>query len=278
MFAGGCAITHKILEESRFKNYFANDIDNSGIQLFMGGIWEKYSFETCKDWIARKEFNLLKGENPYVKYCWSFGNNGRDYLYGTDIECYKKAWHYAVFFNDYSLSQELGFDLSATKGIDDLYTKYLATKKIIKDKQNENIARLASLERLQMLESLNRLQSLQSLQLSNCSYENVKIYKDSVIYCDIPYINTNSYGKKNVNTFDYKKFYDWCSKQKELVIISEYSMPTEDFICIAETEKRSLMCADSEKCTNRVEKMFIPKHQKQLYYSLMNKGTLFEAV
>ena len=278
MFAGGCAITHKILEESRFKNYYANDIDNSGIQLFMGGIMGKYSFKTCKEWIAREDFNRQKNENPYIKYCWSFGNNGRDYLYGVDIEPYKKAWHYALFFNDYSLSKDLGFDLSATKDVKDLYEKYLATKKIVKATQKEGIARLESFERLQLLESLNRLQSLQSLQLSNCSYENVKIDKDSVLYCDIPYINTNSYGKKNVNTFDYDKFYDWCSKQKELVIISEYSMPKDKFFCVAETEKRSLMCADSGKCTNRVEKMFIPKHQKELYYMLMNKGTLFEAV
>lgn len=118
------------------------------------------------------------------------------------------------------------------------------------------------------MESLNRLQSLQSLQSSNLSYDEVKIDKDSVVYCGIPYINTNCYGKKNVNTFDYKKFYDWCSKQKEIVIISEYTMP-EDFICIGAIEKSVQLCSGSSK--KALEKLFIPKHQRELYNNLMKR-------
>ena len=121
------------------------------------------------------------------------------------------------------------------------------------------------------MESLNRLQSLQSLQslqLSNCRYDEVKIYKDSVVYCDIPYINTNCYGKKNVNTFDYKKFYDWCSKQKELVIISEYNMP-DDFMCIDAIEKSVTLCSGGD--VKAIEKLFIPRKQAELYKKLLNK-------
>ena len=64
--------------------------------------------------------------------------------------------------------------------------------------------------------------------------------------------------------FNYENFYEWCGKQKQLVIISEYAMPQDRFICIAEKEKRSLMCKD-DNTTKKIEKLFIPKHQYQMY-------------
>ena len=270
LFAGGCAITQIVLMESEYKNYFCNDIDLGGILLFMNAIYGKYQNESR--WISREDFIVLKNKEPYVKYCWSFGNNGRDYLYSKEIEPYKKAWHYAIYFNDFSLAEKLNVNLQQLKYINDIREKYIASKNIIKNcVKRESDGQRNSIAELRQMESLNRLQSLQSLQslqLSNRSYENNKIDKDSVVYCDIPYINTNCYGKKNVNTFDYKKFYDWCSKQKELVIISEYTMP-EDFICIDAIEKSVQLCSGSSK--KAIEKLFIPKHQRELYNSLMKR-------
>ena len=63
--------------------------------------------------------------------------------------------------------------------------------------------------------------------------------------------------------FNYENFYEWCGKQKQLVIISEYNMPEDRFICIAEKEKISLM-SSSNRIT-KIEKLFIPKHQYQMY-------------
>ena len=95
---------------------------------------------------------------------------------------------------------------------------------------------------------------------------------DSVIYCDIPYHNTNAYGSKNVNTFDYERFYTWCEKQTEPLFISEYYMPEDRFICIDEIEKTVLMDSGADK--KAVEKIFIPKHQKYDKW----QGTLFEGM
>ena len=135
-----------------------------------------------------------------------------------------------------------------------------ATKRITESIVNdENITRYQVFERQQQLEALNRLQSLQSLQLSKGSFENVKIYKNSVVYCDIPYSNTNAYGKKNINSFDYKKFYKWCEQQEEFVIISEYQMPEDKFVCIGGIEKPVML--DSGADLKAVERLFIPKHQ-----------------
>ena len=42
-----------------------------------------------------------------VKVCWSFGNDQKAYLYGKSIEPYKKACHFAVVFDDWTLLEHL---------------------------------------------------------------------------------------------------------------------------------------------------------------------------
>ena len=261
LFAGGCAITQIALMRQDFKNYFCNDIDPDGINLFLDAIHGKFKNETR--WISREDFFRLKDKEPYIKYAWSFGNNGRDYLYSKEIEPYKKAWHYAIFLHDYSLAKELGLNLESIEPIQDIYDRYIATKRLTKYIiQDENITRSINFERQQQLEALNRLQSLQSLQSLHSDYSDVLIKADSVIYADPPYFNTNSYGAKNQNTFDYERFYSWCRKQKEILIISEYYMP-EDFIVIDEIEKPVMMNSGAD--LKVMEKLFIPAHQKDLW-------------
>ena len=265
LFAGGCAITQIALMRQEYKRYFCNDIDNDGIRLFLDAIYGKFKNEAR--WISREDFYKLKDKEPYVKYAWSFGNNGRDYLYSREIEPYKKAWHFAIYFHDYSPAEKLGMDLTSIEPIQNIYDRYLATKRITEYTiSDENITRSINFERQQQLEALNRLQSLQSLQ---SDYSAVKILPNSIIYCDIPYINTNAYGTKNRNTFDYERFYSWCRKQTELVIVSEYQMP-EDFICIDETEKSVMMNSGAD--LKAIEKLFIPEHQKNLWKSYQQKN------
>jgi site-specific DNA-adenine methylase len=96
----------------------------------------------------------------------------------------------------------------------------------------------------------------------------VKIYKNSVVYCDIPYLNTNSYGQDKSNNFDYDRFYKWALSLSEPVIISEYSMP-DDFICIDMIEKSVMLNSGAAK--KALEKLFIPKTQKDLYFNLMKR-------
>ena len=261
LFAGGCAITHRALEMQEYKHYFCNDIDGDGIKLFLSAINGDYANEIR--WISREDFFRLKDSDPYVKYAWSFGNNGRDYLYGKDIEPYKKAWHYAIFFHDYKPAEELGLDLKSIEPIANINDRYIATKRITEQSYDENISRHQVYERQQQLEALNRLQSLQSLQSLRLDYAQVEILPNSLIYCDIPYKNTNAYGNKNINSFDYERFYSWCEHQEELVIISEYEMPRNRFICIDEIEKSVML--NSGASNKAIERLFIPKHQNELW-------------
>ena len=104
------------------------------------------------------------------------------------------------------------------------------------------------------------MQRLESLEQFSTDYQNVKIDKDSVIYCDIPYEETEGY---NGIGFDFEHLYFWCEKQTEPVFISSYKMPEDRFICIATFEHRSTLSATAN---NKVlEKVFIPKHQTSSY-------------
>lgn len=105
LFCGGCAMTQFAMKEGRFKNVYANDLDGRGLRLFVDALNGKFRDE--QRWISREDFFRLKDADPYVALCWSFGNNGRDYLYAKDIEPYKRAAHYAIMFGDWQPMREL---------------------------------------------------------------------------------------------------------------------------------------------------------------------------
>lgn len=90
-------------------------------------------------------------------------------------------------------------------------------------------------------------------------YAKVEIPDDSVIYCDIPYEDTNVYNK--AEGFDYERFYDWCEHQTQPVFISSYQMPDDRFDCIEEFSHRSTLSATANNLVT--ERIYIPKHQKE---------------
>ena len=130
----------------------------------------------------------------------------------------------------------------------------------------ERLQSLEHLERLERLQSLQSLQSLEHLERLQMDYREVPIEKNSVVYCDIPYKETAGY----LMDFDHEAFYDWAERQSELVIISEYGMPDDRFYCIGAKSKNKLF-----SCTGvsgkALEKLYIPKHQEQLYKLMANR-------
>ena len=107
LFAGGCAVTHAALLSGRFGRIIANDISDAP-QLFRDAVEGKFTDE--RRWISRDDFFRLKDSDPYVRYCWSFGNNGRDYLYSKEVEPWKRAVHYARVLGDCSVLESFGID------------------------------------------------------------------------------------------------------------------------------------------------------------------------
>lgn len=111
------------------------------------------------------------------------------------------------------------------------------------------LASLESLERIERLESLGALGVLDNLTTSGKDYQEVQIPAGAVIYCDIPYKDTDcaQYGG-----FDHERFYTWAREQKN-IFISEYQMPG-DFVELSNIRKLA-MGSRSEACeklyTNR---------------------------
>ena len=245
LFCGGCAVTHRALLSGKYKQFIINDIDGRLPKLFLECAHGKHTIKNHPEWISREEFFARKDNDAYIALVWSFGNNGKDYLYAKDLEEFKKALHYAVFFNDISLLHKGGIFVEDTDETN-IMKRYSFFKKQLVQMKNEKVY----CENLTRAIEIERLQSLQSLQSYTVDYSEVKIPEGALIYCDIPYNSTNC-GK--YQGFDHERFYEWAKIQKN-IFISEYEMP-EDFIPVAWHEKTVLSAANGNAYKN-IEKIF----------------------
>lgn len=260
LFCGGCSITHGAMLSKRWEHFVINDINGEIPQLFLDSVHGKYRNE--KRWISREDFERLKDTDTYVSLCWSFGNNRKCYLYGKSIEPYKKAMHYAILFDDYSLLWALGINIPKQNGCKNYHEKRLKVTQAIKQ-----YAKLKRTPELQSLESLERLERLERLELRIGSYDEVEFKPDSVLYCDIPYENTAEYVGKGAG-FDHKRFYDWACRQKELVVISSYDISDKRFQRVVNFKKMSLLNNTGDTKTQKDEGLFISCDKLELWKTM----------
>ena len=214
--AGGCAVTHCALEMGKYNRVVANDVNEGIVTLFKDAVDGKYKGESR--WISRDTFFALKESDPYVKYCWSFGNNGKDYLYSRKIEPYKKALH-ELFF---------------AETVNERRVKY---RTVIREL---NAFLIASGKYLGGDVSLQSLESLERLEISSKDYAEVKIPQNAIVYADIPYEGTDagSYGD-----FDHRRFYDWAAKSAAPIYVSSYNIADERFTEVWSKKKTVLSSA-----------------------------------
>ena len=252
LFGGGGAITHCALLSGKYKYVHYNEFNPLVFKAFKMAINGEFKDETR--WISKEDFERLKDTDPYVACCFSFGNDFKTYAYGKNCELFKKAVHYSIVFDDNSLLIKY-IDLKDFKyrsnnikeRRSELYSLLKKSKLNIEyGKPNQPVSQHQIwLERLQSLENINN----GSVLLSNLSYEQVPIEEDSVIYCDPPYKDTNTY----LDEFDHEKFYSWLRSLKQQVFISEYQMPS-DFYEVFSIKKRVLI--NDKLNTQKLEKLF----------------------
>ena len=131
LFAGGGAVTHYAMTTAKYKHFVFNDINPlmpKAFEMALNG-----EFENEKRWISREEFFRLRDTDPYVAICFSFGNNLSNYMYNEEIEPIKEAYHYVLFFGDYSLAKErIGIDLTPLEKCATIKEKYAMLKRIVK--------------------------------------------------------------------------------------------------------------------------------------------------
>lgn len=263
LFCGGCAITECAMLSKKWNKIYFNDLDGDVPQLFLDAIDGKY--KDRKEWVSREDFARLRDKDTYIRLVWSFGYKGiPSYIYSREIEPYKKAYWYAVMYDDFSLLWKLGINIPKVKA-KSFKDKRLELKKRLK----EIDCKLSNLDGLETLQSLERIQSLeklgrQNIELTKLSYDEVEIKPNSILYCDIPYEGTTSYV---IGAFNHKKFYDWACEQKELVVISSYNINDDRFQRVVNFKKRLLLGANGAG-DKKDEGLFVPKTQINLWKKL----------
>ena len=205
----------------KWESFLYNDLNEMITGLFIDAVYGKYHEE--RRVITRDEFNDLKDTDAYVKYIWSFGNNGLAYLWGKDIEEIKCQACRAL------MEEELT----------DRRLEYVHFIKLLKDSKCKTLNRLQSiehlqaltqLEALQRLEALQQLEALQRLEVSNIDYQSYEYQEGDIVYCDVPYEQA---GKNKCDdygvTFNSLEFYEWVKAQPFQVYFSSYEISDKSF-------------------------------------------------
>ena len=114
LFGGGGAISVCASQSGKYEKIIYNELNSLISETFQKAINGEYENE--RRWVSREEFEKLKKTDGYVAICFSFSNNCNTYIYGPKIEPYKRAYHYAIIFDDFGPFNEL-FDDETTEKI-----------------------------------------------------------------------------------------------------------------------------------------------------------------
>ena len=98
--------------------------------------------------------------------------------------------------------------------------------------------------------------NLKGVEFHACSYDELIIPPNSLIYCDPPYAGANYYK----DAFDHNRFWEWCrekAKEGHIIYVSEYAAP-DDFLCVWSKEIRANLSnqTDAGQQKKAVEKLF----------------------
>ena len=211
-------------------------------------------------------------------------------MYARGLEPYKRALHSAIFWRDFApwaalcpeTADALAAGLAPIEGrkqrrvqagkfIVGSLKAQLAAGTLTPDILDKPIYRQIKdtphrLQCLQSLGSLERLQSLQSLErlpdtltAYSMDYREMRFDEPGIIYCDPPYMSVYAKGKDYGCEFDTEAFYSWCERQALPVYISEYQMPEDRFVCVAEWDKVTRMAPKTT--THVTERLWRPRVQ-----------------
>lgn len=286
VFCGGCAITHAALLSGKYSRVVANDINGMIPHAFETAM--KGGFRNEDRWISRDDFQRLYKTDPYVAICFSFGNNLHEYCYARELEPYKRAMHYAIFWKDTAPWRELCPETAdalkkAVESEQDRHKRRIAAGRAIvtalkaglmngsidpavMDKPiyrniliSNGLQTDGSLCRLQSLERLGGINAENAppvLTVTAGDYKALNFEQGGIIYCDPPYKRTEErYGRE----FDFDDFYAWCEHQANPVFISEYTMPEDRFVPVASFTVIRKM--DTKKSSICPEKIWRPRIQ-----------------
>jgi len=103
--------------------------------------------------------------------------------------------------------------------------------------------------------------NLQGIELVCCSYLELSIPPNSIIYCDPPYFGTTKYR----DDFDHDLFWTWCREKVadgHKVFVSEYTAPS-DFVCVWSKQVNNSLTKDTGS-KKGVECLFVHNSQRAM--------------
>lgn len=223
---GGFAVTHCAMLRGKWEKYLYNEYNSGLVELIKRSIKGEYNYGVFTPrWISREEFKEKKEKDSYVKYVWSFSNNGFTYFCGKDKEEIAKSLHNYVVYKKKNEYIENNY-----KEID----KYVVSEDI--SSRRKELGRYFK----ELTGERKRQEQLERLEITNKSYEDYEYEEGDVVYIDPPYENTKGYNEEE---FDHQKFYDWVASREYEVYFSSYEISdTKRFKKVWCKEKRSLMC------------------------------------
>lgn len=257
LFGGGGAMSHAALLSGKYDCVYYNELNPLLVDLLKRAIRGDFNYKIFKpEFITHAEFDRLKDSDGYIKYIWSFGNQGKTYMFGADIEEKKHAFHDAVVFGKMEKAIEYLPEMAHLQG-DTIEKRRLSYNKIIKYAQRCDLEQLERLERLEQLERLGRLQQLQRLDIHCGSFLDYSYSEGDVVYCDPPYEGTTGYS----GGFNHAEFYEWVATRPYTVFFSSYDITDKRFFEVWSKEKLVTMSA-SDNRLKKVEKLFCNKNLK----------------
>ena len=238
---GGGAVLMAAAMSGRWEKVVGNDLNAATIALLDAVLIHKGQIEyehqpVCtRDDFANSLQRIDNGDftiqDCVNKYCASFGNDGKTYLYGADIEECKTTAE--MMLSSRKIEDRRHFYRKFIR----ILFGYSSDEKLHRLENLQQLQNLERLERLQRLQQLERLQRLERLErLQRLDIFDIDYSEFDVVYFDIPYKGTNKYDFE----FNYDRFYDLFDSLGKPAFLSEYNAP---FNVIDTFDKRQKMPA-----------------------------------
>lgn len=221
LFGGGFAMSHCAILSGKYETILYNELNPLLPPLLKDALCGAYNYNRFKpEFITRKRFYAEKETNGYIKYIWSFGNSGKEYMFGADLEAAKHEAHDFVVFGKPTTRFRQVERFVTSKDIHKRRIEFCGWFR--QHKKRFDIEQLERLERLTQLQQLTQLERLQQLerhfQFSCGSYADYEYQDGDIVYCDPPYEGTADYG----SGFDHHAFYEWVKTRPYQVWFSSY--------------------------------------------------------
>lgn len=236
LFGGGGAMTHAAALSGKYGEVVYSDADPLACEYITRAIRGDYSPERFTPrWISREEFFAKKDSDPYIRYCWSFGNRGDAYLYGRHIEGLKRRLFEWVVYGQ-NAAFIAGFGVPVDDAPDGgIAERFAFIKRHIRGtmpRTLQNFDTLMRVARVQNFEGLARVTVLHR------DYHAYQYREGDVVYCDPPYESRTKYV---IGDFDFGAFMDWAARIP--CYVSSYEIDDPRFRLYHEFKKVSLLCA-----------------------------------